>query len=635
MNHNWGKSVRDMAPKKGMNAGDKRQRRQDREGSGPDGIPGRPMGGPRGLMTAQKVSINDTKGTLKRIWSYLQGQRVWMIVALVFVGLSTGLGLLGPYFIALGIDEFISKGVSDGFLSLLGLMVGVYILTALITYLQQYILIGIAQKAVRDIRKDFFGRLMDFSLRFFDQTPNGELMSRLTNDIENINNTLSQSLAQFVSSILSFVGVVVIMLILNWQLAIISMLTIPLVFYIVKWIGKMSRKNFRAQQMNLGKLNGVVEETLTGQKVVKVYGKEAAAREAFDVLNQKLKSASIKAEIYGGFMGPSMNLMNNLRFAIIAGMGGYFVLSGSMTVGLIAAFLNYSKRFGRPLTQLANVYNTIQSAIAGAERVFETMDHVPEIQDVDNAQTLKDVDGHVVFEDVDFSYVKGVKVLKEANFEAKPGDTIAIVGPTGAGKTTIINLLTRFYDIDSGSIQIDGMEIRDMDKHSLRSKLGIVLQDTYLFSDTVRENIRYGRLTATDDEVEEAAKLAYADHFIRHLPDGYDTVLSQEGSNLSQGQRQLLAIARAILSDPAILILDEATSSVDTRTEVHIQKAMLRLMEGRTSFVIAHRLSTIKDATMIMVINDGEIIERGSHDELLEVQGFYYGLHTSQFRNLA
>lgn len=609
---------------------------KDKRDLGPTRLTGGPggSGGPRGLLNREKVNVKDSKATLKRLGHYLQGQSLWLVVALLLVALSTGLSLLGPYFIAIGIDSFISKGLSEGFVRILLLMVGVYILTALVTYLQQYLLIGVAQKAVRDIRKDFFDKLMSFSLRFFDQTSNGELMSRLTNDIENVNNTLSNSLAQFVSSILTFVGVVIIMLSLNWQLAIISMLTIPPVYWIVKWIGKMSRSNFRDQQMNLGKLNGLVEESLTGQKVVKVYGKEQRVIGDFNGLNQKLKNASIKAEIYGGLMGPSMNLMNNLRFAVIVGAGGYFVLRGSLTVGLIAAFLSYAKSFGRPITQLANVYNTIQGAIAGAERVFETMDHVPEVQDVEDARVLGDVSGYIRFENVEFGYVKDVKVLKEASFQAKPGDTIAIVGPTGAGKTTIINLLTRFYDIDSGSIKIDGVEIRDFDKHSLRSKLGIVLQDTYLFSDTVRENIRYGRLTASDEEVEEASKLAYADHFIRHLPDGYDTVLSQEGGNLSQGQRQLLAIARAILSDPAILILDEATSSVDTRTEVHIQKAMLHLMDGRTSFVIAHRLSTIKDATMILVIKDGEIIERGSHDKLIGQKGFYHGLYSSQFRNL-
>jgi ATP-binding cassette subfamily B protein len=594
---------------------------------------GRGPGGRASLM-AQKVRAKNIKGTLKRIWQYISAQKAWLFLAFALVLLSTLLGLIGPYFIALGIDNFISKGISEGFFKLLGIMTGVYVVAAIVTYIQQYILVGISQKVIRNMRKDYFDRLMRYSLKFFDKVPNGELMSRLTNDIENVNTTLSNSIAQMFSSLLSFCGVIVIMLVLNWQLALISMTTVPLILWVVKFITKNTRASYREQQSNLGKLNGIIEETLTGQKVVKVYGKEEKVIAEFNGMNQKLKNASTRAEIFGGFMGPSMNFINNLRFAIIAGAGGYLVITGNISVGLIAAFLNYSKQFGRPLTQLASIYNTIQSAIAGAERVFETMDHVPEIQDSINAKELEDVAGHVTFSDVDFGYDKGKMILKKAAFEAKPGDTIAIVGPTGAGKTTIINLLTRFYDIDSGSINIDGINIKDIKKRSLRSKLGIVLQDTYLFSGTVRENIRYGRLLATDKEVEEAAKRSYADHFIRHLPDGYDTMLSQEGSNLSQGQRQLLAIARAILSDPAILILDEATSSVDTRTEVHIQKGMLHLMEGRTSFVIAHRLSTIKDATMIMVLNEGEIIERGSHKELLDIKGFYHDLHYSQFKNV-
>lgn len=598
-------------------------------------MPGRGSGGPRAMLMNQKESAKDTKATLIRIWKYISEQKLMLVIALLLVTMSTLLALLGPYLIAKAIDEYITLGVTEGFALLLGTMIGVYVIAAIITYLQQYILVGVSQKVVRNIRKEFFDKVMGYSLKFFDKMPNGELMSRLTNDIENINRTLSESIAQFFSSILSFSGVIVIMIVLNWKLALISMTTIPLIIWVVKLIAKHTRANYRGQQKHLGELNGLIEETLTGQKVVKVYGKEEVVTKEFNIMNQDLKKVSIKAEIYGGFMGPSMNLINNLRFAIIAGAGGYLVVTGDMSVGLIAAFLNYSKQFGRPLTQLANIYNTIQSAIAGAERVFETMDHIPEIQDIDQAESLDQVSGHVEFKDVDFGYVKDTKVLKKANFEAKPGDTIAIVGPTGAGKTTIINLLTRFYDIDSGEISIDGINIHDTKKQELRSKLGIVLQDTYLFTDTVRENIRYGRLNATDEEVEEASRLAYAHHFIKHLPDGYDTILSQEGSNLSQGQRQLLAIARAILSDPAILILDEATSSVDTRTEIHIQKAMLRLMEGRTSFVIAHRLSTIKDATMIMVIKDGEIIERGNHDELLELEGFYHNLHYSQFRNIS
>lgn len=592
--------------------------------------------GPGAFRNMQKpVKAKDGKTTLLRIWSYISQQKIWLFIALLFVAVSTLLGLLGPYLIALSIDKYISIGLTEGLAKILWIMVGVYVTSAVFTYLREYILIDVSQKVIKNMRKDFFDRLMSYSLKFFDQHSNGELMSRLTNDIENINTTLSQSIAQLFASVLSFTGVIIIMLLLNWQLAIISMITIPMIYLGVKQIGKHTRKHYRDQQKYLGELNGIIEENLTGQKVVKVFGKEEEVLYKFEAVNQSLRSAATHAEIFGGFMGPSMNLMNNIQFAIIAGAGGYLVVKGHMTVGLIAAFLNYSKQFGRPLTQLANIYNTIQSAVAGAERVFETMDHVPEVQDDFDAKLLENVKGHVVFEQVDFSYTAGKKILKKADFQANPGDTIAIVGPTGAGKTTIINLLTRFYDIDSGQIHIDGLDICHIKKHSLRRQLGIVLQDTYLFSGTVMENIRYGRLNATDQEVKEAAKRAYAHHFIGQLPDGYETMLSQEASNLSQGQRQLLAIARAILSDPAILILDEATSSVDTRTEVHIQKAMLDLMKGRTSFVIAHRLSTIKDATTIMVINDGEIIERGSHEELLAMKGFYHNLHVTQYSAMA
>jgi ATP-binding cassette subfamily B protein len=425
------------------------------------------------------------------------------------------------------------------------------------------------------------------------------------------------------------------MLLLNWQLALISMLTFPLILVITKLIAKYTREKFREQQINLGNLNGMIEETLTAQRIVKVYCKEEETIKDFKKINERLREASVKAQIFSGFMGPSSNLINNLSFAIIAGIGGYMAVKGLVTVGLISAFLNYSKQFGRPINQIANLYNTIQSAIAGAERVFETMDEKPDFIDKKDAIDLKEVKGNVVFKNVDFAYNKGVKVLKNANFTAKQGETIALVGPTGAGKTTIINLLTRFYEINSGEILIDQVNIKDVKKDSLRSKLGIVLQDTYLFSESVRENIRYGRLNATDEEVEKAAKLANAHHFITLLPEGYNTKLSEEGSNLSQGQRQLLAIARAILADPSILILDEATSSVDTRTEVQIQKAMLNLMKDRTSFVIAHRLSTIKEADMILVINNGEIIEKGTHESLLDNKGFYYNLYNSQFRKNA
>ncbi|SHH80575.1 ABC transporter ATP-binding protein [Clostridium grantii] len=598
-------------------------------------LPGRGPGHGPGSFMKEKVKVKDSKGTLKRLWPYIAKQKFKLVFIVILVIATTLLGLLGPYLIAKAIDDYIVPKILKGLINVTLIMIGVQATSALLTWVQTYIMAEVSQLVVRDLRKDLFSNLQTLSLRYFDEKSNGEIMSRLTNDIENINSTLSQSITQLISSILSVVAVTIMMLLLSWQLAFVSMLTIPLIFIMTKGIAKYTRDKFRQQQMNLGSLNGMIEETLTAQRVVKVYCKEEETIKNFKKINEKLREASVKAQIFSGFMGPSMNLINNLSFAIIAGVGGYMAVEGLVSVGIIAAFLNYSKQFGRPLNQIANLYNTIQSAIAGAERVFETMDEKPDFIDKKNALELKEVKGNIEFKNVDFGYNKNVKVLKNANFTAKQGDTIALVGPTGAGKTTIINLLTRFYDIDSGEILIDKVNIKDIKKNSLRSKLGIVLQDTYLFSESVKENIRYGRLNATNEEVEKAAKLANAHHFITHLPQGYDTKLSEEGSNLSQGQRQLLAIARAILADPSILILDEATSSVDTRTEVHIQQAMLNLMKDRTSFVIAHRLSTIKEADMILVINNGEIIEKGTHESLIDNKGFYYKLYNSQFRKTA
>jgi ATP-binding cassette subfamily B protein len=491
---------------------------------------------------------------------------------------------------------------------------------------------GAAQRAIRDIRADLFVKLQTLSLRFFDQRTHGELMSRLTNDIDNVSTVLSESVTQLISSALSIIGVAVMMFIINWKLAIVSLITIPLMVFISRWLAKRTRKGFREQQKYLGDLNGIIEETVTGERVVKAYVREEAVIAEFDVSNQKLRHAATRAQILAGTMGPITNFVNNVGFAVVAGSGGWMAVQGLATVGTIASFINYARQFARPLGSVAQLYNSIQSAVAGAERVFEIIDEVPELQDAQHALPMEKVRGEVAFHNVYFSYETGVPVLKDVSLYAEPGRTIALVGPTGAGKTTIVNLLTRFYDIDSGSIDIDGVDIRQLKKADLRRKLGIVLQDTFLFSDTVMENIRYGRLDATDEEVMAAARLANADTFVHRLPEGYQTPLSERGSNLSQGQRQLLAIARAILADPAILILDEATSSVDTRTEQHIQEAMLRLMEGRTSFVIAHRLSTIREADKILVINFGEIIEQGTHEELLAQKGFYHNLYVSQFK---
>jgi ATP-binding cassette subfamily B protein len=431
---------------------------------------------------------------------------------------------------------------------------------------------------------------------------------------------------------LTLVGIVVMMFAINFWLALASMLVFPFMMWLVGFVGKRTRKYFRELQMRIGRLNGKLEEMFSGQRVIVAFGQEATMLADFDEANEHVRRVGIQAHSYAMLIPPLMGILSNANIAIVAGLGGWMTLQGWATVGTIATFYIYSRRFAAPLRHVGNLYNQLQSALAGAERVFEIIDTQPELTDAVDAVALDDVKGEVVFDHVDFAYVPGVPVIRDMSLTAAPGQRVALVGPTGAGKTTIVNLLTRFYDIDGGAITIDGRDIREMQKASLRSQLGIVLQDTYLFSESVMENIRYGRLDATDEEVIAAARLANADQFIRRLPQGYGTKLSERGSNLSQGQRQLLAIARAVLADPGILILDEATSSVDTRTEVHIQEALLRLMEGRTSFVIAHRLSTIRNADKILVIDDGRIIERGTHEELLAQRGFYHNLYMSQFR---
>jgi ATP-binding cassette subfamily B multidrug efflux pump len=583
-------------------------------------------------MMGAVQKAKDTRGTIRRLWGYLKYQALGLIGTIMLVAMTSGVGLLGPYLMGVAIDKYILVKDVPGLVRIALLMIAVYVATSLTTWLQTYVMAGVAQRTVRDIRNDLFAKLQTLSLRFFDQHPHGELMSRLANDVENISIILSEGVTQFFASFLMLVGVGAVMLWLNFWLAVVSLATIPLMGVMTKWIASHTREGFRERQRTLGVLNGFIEETITGERVVKAYGRERAAIETFEKANADLRTASTTAQIYALFMGPLTNFVSNANFAIVAGAGGWMALHHTATVGMIASFLNYTRQFARPLNEMAHLYNSIQSAIAGAERVFEILDEVPELRDSPDAKPLHEIQGDVVFDDVCFGYKPDVPVLKQIRLHAKPGQIIALVGPTGAGKTTIVNVLTRFYDIQSGNITIDGHGIRKILIADLRRQLGIVLQDTFLFSASVMENIRYGRLDATDEEVIAAAKLAEADHFIRHLPQGYDTPLSERGSNLSQGQRQLLAIARAVLADPGILILDEATSSVDTRTEVHIQQALLRLMEGRTSFVIAHRLSTIRNADQVLVIHDGRIIERGTHNELLMQRGFYFNLYMSQFK---
>jgi ATP-binding cassette subfamily B protein len=491
---------------------------------------------------------------------------------------------------------------------------------------------SVAQRTVHRIRRDLFAKLQQLPLRFFDQRPHGDTMSRLTNDVETISQILTESTIQIISGVLTAIGVSILMLWVEPILAVVSIGTLLFMSLVVnRFIGQRTKEGFRAQQKDLGTLNGIIEETVTGQRAVKAYNREGAKLAEFSVANADLRRASTRAQTFAGVVGPIMNFVNNLTLALVAAAGGWLVVDGRTTVGIIASFLNYTRQLSQPINQMAQLYNQLQSALAGAERVFEILDEEPEV-DAAHRDAAAITAGDVVFEDVSFSYDGVTPILKHIDLHAKPGELVALVGPTGAGKTTIINVLTRFYEIDSGRILVDGVELTELRKSELRKELGVVLQDSFLFAGTVMENIRYGRLDATDEEVRRASEMANADSFIRHLPDGYDTVMTERGGNVSQGQRQLIAIARALLADPRILILDEATSNVDTRTEKVIQIAMKKLMEGRTSFVIAHRLSTIRNADQILVINHGEIIERGSHDDLLEQEGFYARLHSSQFK---
>ncbi|MGB4645721.1 MAG: ABC transporter ATP-binding protein [Dictyoglomaceae bacterium] len=609
--------------------------KEEKQTKMPSSVPTKPFRGPGGghgpRFQFEKVEIKDPLGTLKKLLRYL-GRYKWRIIfAFFLVMLSSILGIIGPYLIGKGIDNYIVPKKFDGFLNFLLILGSVYVLGVVFTWVQSYVMLITIQKLAYSLRNDVFDKLHLLPLKFFDTRSHGDIMSRIVNDIDNIGMVLGNSVIQLFSSIITLVGIIIMMLRINVLMTFISLITIPLTIFTTRLISKRTRDYFYQNQTLLGNLNGIIEEDISGIKVIKIFGREEKEIDRFERINQQMAEIGIRAQIFSGVIGPLMNLLNNISFAIIAGFGGFFAYRNLISIGAITVFINYSRQFTRPINELANQYNMIQSAIASAERVFEILDEKEEKKDDINAIELNEIKGEVEFRNVWFYYVKDVPVLKNINFHVYPGQVIALVGPTGAGKTTIASLIARFYDVDMGEILIDGIDIRDIKKKSLRSNLGIVLQDTYLFNATVRENIRYGRLDANDEEIERAAKLAHAEPFIRSLPQGYNTLLSEDGGDLSQGQRQLIAIARAILADPKILILDEATSNVDTRTERYIQEAMLNLMRERTSFVIAHRLSTVKNANLILVINNGEIIESGTHKELIKEKGFYYNLYMSQF----
>lgn len=603
-------------------------------GHGPGGRHARAMGG----------KPKETKQTIKRLLGYLGKDKKHVIIALVCVVISSLSTLAGSYMLSPiinGITETYDKAskaagdagviINEGLKTLgLGilLMLAIYGIGVISMYLQQRIMIGVSQRALKTLRKDLFDHIQTLPVRYFDTNATGDIMSRFTNDVDVVGEMLNNTVIQLIQGCISIVGTVSIMLCMNVWLALLTILLVPLMLKAGGSIAKRSSKYYRQQQSALGKLNGYIEETVTGQKVVKVFCHEEKAVEEFTDLNNDLRKKQVKAQFFGGIMGPVMGNIGQVSYGITACVGGLFCLAGRLSLGGLTVFVNYSRQFSRPINEISMQINTIFSALAGAERVFKVMDEEPEEADKPDAVEMDDVKGEVIMEDVSFGYNPDKVILKHINLYAHAGQKVAFVGSTGAGKTTITNLLNRFYDIQEGKITIDGRDIKDYARKSLRSHIAMVLQDTHLFTGSVRENIRYGRPDATDEEVEQAAKTASAHSFIMRLENGYDTMLEDDGINLSQGQRQLLNIARAAVSKAPILVLDEATSSVDTRTEMHIDHGMERLMKDRTTFVIAHRLSTVRNADCIMVLEQGEIIERGTHEQLLAEKGRYYQLYT-------
>lgn len=579
----------------------------------------------------KKPRAQNASQTLRQMWSYLIGYKGKLFAVMVMILLSSGFSLLGPYLAGTAVDHFLVNRDSGFVVFLIGMAV-VYALHSITMWLQSIWMITISQKTVYRMRVQLFEHLHRLPIPYFSKRQHGELMSRVTNDIENVSSSLNSSVIQVFSSVLLLIGTVGVMLSLSPLLTLLTFLVIPLMLLGMKWITKQTGRLFKAQQRNLGDLNGYIEETLSGQRIVKAFSQEETVIAAFRERNERILVSGFWAQTISGFIPKLMNALNNLSFAIIAGIGAVFVLNDAITVGVIVIFAEYSRQFTRPLNDLANQWNTMLSAIAGAERVFDVLSEEEERTDEANASELDEVKGHVVFDHVTFAYEGRSATIKDVSFNLAPGETVALVGPTGAGKTTLIQLLCRFYDPSSGSIRIDGQDTKEIKRENLRSHMAFVLQDPFLFEGTISDNIRYGKLDATDAEVEQAARLANAHSFIVRMKNGYHAILKSDGSGISQGQKQLLAIARAILANPSILVLDEATSSIDTVTEIKIQEALQRLMKGRTSFVIAHRLNTIQQADQIVVLRDGAIIEKGSHAELLQQKGFYSSLVGGQLQ---
>jgi len=582
---------------------------------------------PRGRERRARTS--DIGGTLKQLAQVLSPHKYRLLLVMTMVVLSSGLALIGPVLVGNVVDRVLIGGDTKALGVLIAGLAAVYAGHSLTMWLQNFTMIRIAQQTVYTMRKRLFRHLHAIPLAFFDRRQHGELMSRATNDMENVSSTLNSSVIQIFSSVLTLTGTISVMLWLSPALTAVTLTVVPALFFGMKWITARTGRLFKLQQNHLGELNGIIQETLSGQRIVKMFSREQRVIAKFREKNDRLKNSGFWAQTYSGFIPKLMNLLNNASYALIAAVGGWLAVRGLVSVGTIVIFVEYSRQFTRPLNDLANQWNTLLSAIAGAERVFEVLREPEETRDEVALKELAHVRGEVEFERVRFAYEKGGDTIRDISFRAAPGQTVALVGPTGAGKSTVIQLLARFYTPDGGRILVDGVDIAEVTRESLRRHMAFVLQDPFLFQGTIRDNIRYGRLDATDEEVEEAARMANAHSFIVKLPDGYDTWLNADGGGISQGQKQLLSIARAMLADPAIFILDEATSNIDTVTEIKIQEALRRLMQGRTSFVIAHRLNTIRSADLILVLRDGTVAEQGTHSELMAKNGFYRELYTS------
>lgn len=614
-------------------------------------MPGGPMkGGPmgRGPMghghgAAMGEKANDFSGTMKQLMKYMSKYKIAIIAVLLFAIGSTVFSIVGPKILGKATTKIFeglmakvsgTGGIDFGAIEkILLILVCLYLVSALFSFIQGYIMSGISQKISYEMRNQISEKINRMPMKYFDTKTHGEILSRITNDIDTLGMSLNQSLTQLITSVTTMVGILIMMLSISWIMTLAALVIIPLSLFAVRKVVGRSQKYFKKQQRYLGHVNGLVEENYGGHQIVRVFNKEEEVTEEFNKLNDELYDSAWKSQFLSGMMQPLMAFIGNLGYVMVSILGGWLAIRKTIEVGDIQSFIQYVRNFTQPINQLAQVANQLQSTAAAAERVFEFLDEEEEDQTVINPADANDIKGNIEFEHVNFGYKENKTIIHDFSVNVKKGQKIAIVGPTGAGKTTIVKLLMRFYDVNSGSIKIDGHDIRNFNRSELREAFGMVLQDTWLFNGTIKENIRYGKLDATDEEVVEAAKSANVHHFIKTLNDGYDMVLDEEASNVSQGQKQLLTIARAILADPKILILDEATSSVDTRTELLIQKAMDNLMEGRTSFIIAHRLSTIKDADMILVMNEGDIVEQGSHEELLAKDGFYAKLYNSQFED--